>query len=278
MRTDFTFIDLFSGIGGFHSGLAPLGGKCLLASEILPIACETYFSNYGIKPFGDITKISLKNIPKHDLLCAGFPCQSFSNIGQKGGLDDPRGEMVYEIFRILRGKKPKAFILENVKGLVSHNQGKTLDFIIETLKNIGYKVDYRVLEAKDYGLPQIRKRLFIVGINNSINKKFEFPSPIELKYTLREVLGGEVERDFGFTVRIGGRRSGINNRYNWDSYKVNGNVRYITSDECLLLQGFNRNFKLKGTESQKYFQVGNSVPVSIINEIGKKLIPILYNF
>ena len=272
MKSKFSFIDLFSGIGGFHSGLAPLGGKCLMASDILPIACETYFTNYGLKPLGDITKITLKIIPKHDLLCGGFPCQAFSNVGHKKGFDDPRGEMIFEVFRILKGKNPKAFLLENVKGLAAHSQGKTLLFIIETLESLGYKVKYKVLEAKDYGLPQIRKRLFIVGVRKDIKSDFEFPQPTTLKYTLGDVLGGKVERDFGFTVRIGGRRSGINNRFNWDAYKVNGEVRYITPEECMLLQGFKKNFKLKGTESQKYYQVGNTVPVSIINEIGKELI------
>jgi DNA (cytosine-5)-methyltransferase 1 len=272
MKANFSFIDLFSGIGGFHLGLSPLGGKCLMASDILPIACETYFANFGIQPLGDITKISLKDIPKHDLLCGGFPCQAFSNVGHKKGFEDPRGEMIFEVFRILKGKKPKAFILENVKGLATHNQGKTLTFIIESLQNLGYTVKNQVLEAKDYGLPQIRKRLFIVGVRNDIKIDFEFPKPITLKYTLSEVLGGVVEREFGFTVRIGGRRSGINNRYNWDSYKVNGEVRYITPEECMLLQGFEKNFKLKGTESQKYYQVGNTVPTTIIHEIGKELI------
>lgn len=243
-----------------------------MASDILPIACETYFTNYGLKPLGDITKIALKDIPKHDLLCGGFPCQAFSNVGHKKGFDDPRGEMIFEVFRILKGKKPKAFILENVKGLAAHNKGETLEFIIETLESLGYKVKNKVLEAKDYGLPQIRKRLFIVGVRKDIKSEFEFPQPTTLKYTLSDVLGGYVEREFGFTVRIGGRRSGINNRYNWDSYKVNGEVRYITPEECMLLQGFKKNFKLKGTESQKYYQVGNTVPVTIINEIGKELI------
>jgi DNA (cytosine-5)-methyltransferase 1 len=272
MKSKFSFIDLFSGIGGFHSGLHPLGGECLMASDILPIACDTYFSNYGIQPQGDITKINVKDIPKHDLLCGGFPCQSFSNVGQKGGLDDPRGEMIFEVFRILEEKKPKAFILENVKGLVSHDGGKTLLFIINTLDSLGYNVKYKVLEAKDFGLPQIRKRLFIVGVKKTIKKTFEFPQPTELQYTLSDVLGGIVEREFGFTVRIGGRRSGISNRYNWDAYKVNGEVRYITPEECLLLQGFDKNFILKGTQSPKYYQVGNTVAVTIINEIGKELI------
>jgi DNA (cytosine-5)-methyltransferase 1 len=274
MQSKFSFIDLFSGIGGFHSGLASLGGECVFASDILPVACATYELNYGIKPFGDITKIDAKDIPSHDVLCAGFPCQSFSNVGQKGGLNDPRGEMIYEIFRILKAKKPKAFILENVKGLQSHDQGRVLKFIVETLTSLGYNVKHEVLEAKDYGLPQIRKRLFFVGIRNTVKKEFTFPAPVELQYTLNDVMKGNAEREFGFTVRIGGRRSGINNRFNWDAYRVDGKERIITPEECLLLQGFKPDFKLVGNESQRYYQAGNSVPVSIIHEIGKQLIKI----
>ena len=172
MKSKFSFIDLFSGIGGFHTALTALGGNCLMACDILPVACETYFKNHGIVPLGDITKIKSSDIPKHDLLCAGFPCQSFSNIGQKGGLNDPRGEMIYEIFRIIEAKKPKAFILENVKGLVAHNRGQTLEYIITMLESFGYNIKYDVLEAKDYGLPQIRKRLFIVGVQNKIKKQY----------------------------------------------------------------------------------------------------------
>lgn len=271
----FSFIDLFSGIGGFHLGLQPLGGECVFASDILPVCRVTYIDNYGIMPHGDITSIHEDDIPDHDLLCAGFPCQSFSNIGPKGGLNDPRGEMIYEIFRILKSKKPKAFLLENVKGLQSHQKGETLSYIINSLEEIGYNVHFKILEAKNFGLPQIRKRLFIVGIDKSIKKVFSFPKPIKLKYTLEDVLGGKAEREFGFTIRIGGRRSGIDNRFNWDSYRVDGEVKIITPEQCLKLQGFKDSFKLSGTLSQKYYQVGNSVPVTIVNEIGKELIRII---
>ena len=154
---DFKFIDLFSGIGGFHYGLAQCGGKCVMASEIDPIAIETYKTNYGITPKGDISKIDIKDIPEFDLLCGGFPCQSFSNVGQKGGLDDPRGALIYQVIRLLKGCQPKAFLLENVKGLLSHNKGETFKLIIKELTKCGYKVYYDVLEAKNYGVPQIRK-------------------------------------------------------------------------------------------------------------------------
>lgn len=271
MKKQFKFIDLFAGIGGFHLGLAKIGGECVFASEILEIARETYKLNFGLEPQGDITKIKAALIPDHDILCAGFPCQAFSNVGKKKGLEDPRGELVFEIFRILKKKRPKAFILENVRGLLSNNKGETFKIIVCNLNKLGYNVKFQVLEAKDYGLPQIRKRLFIVGVKKTLKKEFCFPAPIDLKYKLNQIFKGTVDREFGYTVRIGGRRSGINNRYNWDAYRINGNVRYILPKECMRLQGFPAKFKLKGTEAQKYFQVGNAVPVTIVTEIGKKL-------
>lgn len=268
----FTFIDLFSGIGGFHFGLSQLGGKCLLASDIYEKANETYFTNWGIKPIGDISQVKTEDIPKHDILCGGFPCQPFSNVGLKGGLEDPRGELIYEIVRILRAKQPKAFILENVKGLKSIQGGKTFEIILELLNESGYIVKSEILEAKDYGLPQIRKRLFFVGVRNDIQKEFNFPSPIPLKYSLSDVFDGKrVERDYGFTVRVGGRGSGIDNRYNWDSYFVDGEVTVITPEQCLMLQGFPKDFKLSGSKSDKFKQTGNSVPTTIVAEIGKEL-------
>ena len=275
MKKKFKFIDLFAGIGGFHIALSAIGGECVFASEILDIACKTYSKNFKIVPAGDITKINALDIPDHDILCAGFPCQAFSNAGKKEGFADPRGELIFEVFRILKKKKPKAFILENVKGLISHDGGRTLKTILNHLNLVGYNVKFQVLEAKDYGVPQIRKRVFIVGVKKKIKKEFDFPKAIKLKYSLSQVMGGEVEREFGFTVRIGGRRSGINNRYNWDAYLVNGVVRYITPKECLLLQGFPKNFKLEGNETQQYFQVGNAVPVTVVSEIGKKLLEVI---
>lgn len=271
-KTKFTFIDLFSGIGGFHMGCSLAGGKCLMASDINEIANNTYYENYGIKPLGDICEIKSCDIPVFDLLCAGFPCQPFSQVGQRGGLNDERGQLIFEIFRILKDKQPKSFILENVKGLQSIAGGKVLKFILSELDNIGYNVQCKILEAKDYGTPQLRKRLFFVGIKKDLNIDFTFPPPVPLKYTFSEIMGGKTERDYSFTIRIGGRRSGINNRFNWDCYKVNGEPRFITTQECLMLQGFKRDFKLCGNENQKFAQIGNSVPVTIVYEIVNQLI------
>lgn len=268
----FTFIDLFSGIGGFHAGIAPLGGKCIMASDINEVANQSYYANFKLKPKGDICKIKAKDIPDFDLLCGGFPCQPFSQVGQKGGLNDERGQLIYEVFRILKEKQPKAFILENVRGLVNMAQGTILKMILKELDDIGYDVSYKVLEAKDYGTPQLRKRLFIVGVRKDLGIKFEFPTPVPLKYTFSQIMGGRTEREYSFTIRIGGRRSGINNRYNWDCYRVDDEPRFITPEECLMLQGFDKNHILCGNQSQQYAQVGNSVPVSIVNLIGKKLV------
>ena len=260
----FKFIDLFSGIGGFHQGASWAGGKCVLASDIDKIANQTYKENYGIEPKGDIYDIKSKDIPNFDLLCAGFPCQAFSQVGQRKGLEDERGILIFQVIRILKEKQPKAFILENVKGLLSIQGGAIYNMIVERLKEVGYDVYTKVLEAKDYGTPQLRKRLFFVGIRKDIKVDFEFPQPVPLRYTFSEVMGGETEREYSFTIRIGGRRSGINNRFNWDAYRVNGQVRYITPEECLLLHGFPKSFKLCGNEGQKYHQVGNSVVVVLL--------------
>lgn len=271
MGDSFKFIDLFSGIGGFHYGLANCGGECVMASEIDETAIKTYIQNYKIEPKGDVSQIPIEDIPQFDLLCAGFPCQSFSNVGQKGGLDDPRGALIFQVIRILKGCQPKAFLLENVKGLLSHDKGKTISTIIEELTNCGYVVKYQVLEAKDYGVPQIRKRVFIVGVRNDIDIDFTYPEPTGCKKTLSEIMHGETERDYAFTIRIGGRRSGIDNKYNWDCYRVDGQPRYITVQECLELQGFPRDFYLAGNNDQQFKQVGNAVPTVVVEAIGRQL-------
>ena len=182
-----------------------------------------------------------------------------------------RGILIFQVLRILKEKKPKAFILENVKGLLSIQGGKIYRMIVGKLEDEGYKLYTKVLEAKDYGTPKLRKRLFFVGIRKDIDVEFTFPEPVPLKYTFSEIMGGKTERDYSFTIRIGGRRSGINNRFNWDAYWVDGEVRYITPEECLLLHGFPKGFKLCGNEGQRYHQVGNSVSCCIVNELVKRL-------
>lgn len=268
----FKFADLFSGIGGFHYGLTQVGGECVLACDIDPIARKTYELNYGLVPKGDIYEIKSDEIPNFDVLCAGFPCQAFSVIGNRKGFEDPRGLLIFEVFRILKDKKPKAFILENVKGLLTQNRGNTFNGIVNGLNECGYNVYHKILEAKDYGLPQIRKRLFMVGLRKDLKVDFHFPEPIGCQIFLGDILHGKTDRDYAFTIRVGGRNSGISNKYNWDSYYVDGKIHVLTPRECLFLQGFPADFSLAGNKEQQYRQVGNSVPTTVIREIGKALI------
>lgn len=271
-RPLFTFIDLFSGIGGFHSALTQLGGKCLLASDINTIANKTYELNYGMKPLGDIRQISSETIPDFDVLCAGFPCQSFSNIGLGRGLSDPRGHLFFEITRILKDKHPLAFILENVKGLLTHEKGATFEIIVKSLQECGYKVYSNILNAKDFGLPQDRKRLFFVGIRQDKSFDFVFPLPRPLSFFLSQVLGGKTEKECAYTIRIGGRHSGIDNRFNWDCYIVNKVPYFLTPRDCLALQGFPSGFVLCGKKSEQFAQVGNAVPINVVKAVGFQLL------
>lgn len=183
----FTFIDLFAGIGGFRIAMQNLGGKCVYSSEFDAKAQETYFANYGEMPFGDITKDSTKKyIPKSfDILCAGFPCQAFSLAGKRLGFnDETRGTLFFEVEDILRRHQPKAFFLENVKGLAIHDKGRTLKTILEHLDNAGYDVvPPKILNAMDYGVPQHRERIYIIGFRKDLNinvHDFEYPEPLTI--------------------------------------------------------------------------------------------------
>ena len=182
----FEFIDLFAGIGGFRMALQNLGGKCVFTSEWDKNAKVTYKANYGETPFGDITRDSTKNsIPDNfDILCAGFPCQAFSIAGKRGGFEDTRGTLFFDVAEIIKIKKPKAIFLENVKGLRNHNGGKTLATILNVLRNdLGYYVpDPQIINAKNYGVPQNRERIYIVGFRNDLNiDSFSYPEPLEEK-------------------------------------------------------------------------------------------------
>src|SRR5690625_162358 len=170
----FTYVSLFSGIGGFEQALNKLGGTCVFASEIDKFAAQAYETLYGEKPAGDITKIDAKEIPIHDLLVGGFPCQAFSVAGKRQGFEDTRGTLFFEIARIAKEKRPKALLLENVKGLVNHDKGNTLDTMIRTLNDIGYIVDFDVLNSKYFGVPQNRERIFIVAIREDLIDAEEF--------------------------------------------------------------------------------------------------------
>lgn len=199
----FTFIDLFAGIGGFRIGLERLGGKCVFSSEIDKHAVATYQSNFGEKPAGDITKIPAGEIPDHDVLCGGFPCQPFSVSGKQLGFEDARGTLFFEVMRLVAAKRPRAVFLENVANYARHRNGDTLRRTISMLEGEGYRTKYSILNASDYGVPQARKRLYIVGVREDVlSGEFEFPKALDRKVKLKDFLlpnskvkGTEIERD-----------------------------------------------------------------------------------
>ncbi|WP_338792774.1 HpaII family restriction endonuclease [Bernardetia sp. MNP-M8] len=283
----FKFIDLFAGIGGFHLAMHRLGGECVFASEIDEYARLTYQENYqktSPKLFEnnlfnkDIRTVSPKDLPDFDVLCAGFPCQPFSQAGYKRGFADnhssERGNLFFNIAEILEAKKPKAFFLENVRGLVTHDKGKTFKIIRNILENeLGYSFYYKVVHASDYGLPQLRPRVFIVGFRDEgFMNSFNFPAPIPLKFTMSDVWQGECSREIGFTIRVGGRGSDITDRRNWDNYLVDGELRRLSYIEAKKMQGFPNDFEFPVSKTQAIKQLGNSVAVDAVEAVAKNLL------
>lgn len=315
----FTFIDLFAGIGGFRLALQNLGGKCVFTSEWNHYAQKTYEINFGEVPFGDITKINEIEIPNHDLLVGGFPCQPFSiagvskknALGKKHGfLDETQGTLFFDIARIIKEKRPKTFLLENVKNLVSHDKGKTFMIISETLKELGYSVHFKVLDGK-YFVPQHRERILIVGFDKKVFKgkeKFEFPQmpknppmvvedilekDVDEKYTLSDKLWDYLQKyaqkhkaagnGFGFgLVNFDGISRTLSARYYKDGSEIlipqeGKNPRRLTPRECARLQGYPESFKIPVSDTQAYKQFGNSVVMPLMQEVSKEIIKVLKN-
>lgn len=310
---NFTFIDLFSGIGGFRLAFESVGGKCIFSSDIDKWANETYHLNFGEYPHGDISKISTDDIPDHDVLCAGFPCQPFSIGGYRKGFCDTRGTLFFEVERILKAKMPQAFILENVKGLTNHDKGNTFKVIKQSLNNLGYSIFYKVLNSKDYGVPQNRERIYIVGFKNK-GFPFKFPNPSFSKSNINELLEDNVEgHDLTETASKHLKKHFSNflekKKFNKEyplfateirpsrcSFRNDGcspcltakmgtggnNVpalvtedRKLTVRECLRLQGFPEDYKMKDNYSQSYKQIGNSVTVPVVQLIAKEMVKYL---
>jgi len=285
------FIDLFAGIGGFHIAFHNVGAECVFSSEIDKFARKTYEANMKkISPkifendmfAGDILNVNPKEIPDFDIVCAGFPCQPFSQIGYKKGFQDEkynRGNMFFEIVKIIKEKKPKAFFLENVRNLAKHEDGKTFQIIKETLESLGYSFHCKLVRASDYGLPQHRPRLFMIGFRSETtqNSKFKFPEKTPLKYTLSDIFNGKCERDIGFTLRVGGRGSKINDRRNWEFYRVDGEVKRLRVKEGKMMQGFPKDFEFPVSEVQAMKQLGNSVAIFAIQAVAKNVIMYLNN-
>ncbi len=279
------FIDLFAGIGGFHMAFHNVGGECVFASEWDEPARKTYYENFKkISPelfdkhfIGDINSVKdiKKEIPDFDVLTGGFPCQPFSNAGHRKGFNDTRGTLFFNIAEILRIKKPKAFFIENVRGLLNHDGGKTFEVIKNTIeKDLGYSFYYKIVKASDHGLPQLRPRLFMVGFRDK-NIKFEFPKETPLKITMSDVWEGKCSRDVGFTLRCGGRGSNIKDRRNWDSYIVDGKVKRIGPKEGKRMQGFPDSFVFPVSEVQAMKQLGNSVAIDAIQAVANQIVKTL---
>ena len=196
-NTKFTFIDLFAGIGGMRIAFQNLGGKCVFSSEIDKQAQKTYAANFGEIPNGDITKINETDIPDHDILVGGFPCQAFSIAGKRGGFKDTRGTLFFDVARIINAKRPKAFFLENVKGLTNHRGGKTLATILNVLRNdLDYIVpEPQIINAKNFGVPQNRERIFIIGFRKDLGIKEEdfcYPEPTDTTKTIKDIIEKDV--------------------------------------------------------------------------------------
>ena len=275
------FIDLFAGIGGFHLAFHNAGAECVFASEWDAAARLTYETNFiKMSPLlfkrgnfaGDITKVDKEKIPDFDILCAGFPCQPFSQAGFRKGFEDIRGTLFFDIAEIIRVKQPQAFFLENVRGLYTHDEGRTFETIKRTItEDLGYSFHHAIVKASDHGLPQHRPRLFMVGFKNP-STHFEFPQKRKLKFTMSDVMKGEVDREIGFTLRVGGKRSPIGDRRNWDGYVVDGELRRLTPNEGKKMQGFPANFKFPVSDSEALKQLGNSVAVTAIQDYAESII------
>ncbi|MEO5646035.1 MAG: DNA cytosine methyltransferase [Candidatus Paceibacterota bacterium] len=275
------FIDLFAGIGGFNIAFSNAGAECVFVSELDQKARETYQLNFKKKEpwifegnnfVGDIKEVDPKNIPDFNILTGGFPCQPFSHAGKKKGFDDVRGTLFYDIVKILKEKRPEAFFLENVSHFLKHDNGNTFAEVKRVIEEeLGYSFYYKIVRASDFNLPQHRARLFMIGFKNK-EIKFEFPKPIERTMTMSNIFGAYCEKDIGYTLRVGGRGSGLHDRRNWDTYLVDGKAKRITVEEGKRMMGFPETYQFPVSEAQAMKQLGNSVAVPAIQAVAKQII------
>jgi DNA (cytosine-5)-methyltransferase 1 len=280
VKKEIKYIDLFCGIGSFHYSFKKNGWKCVMACDIAQSARNTYNENYDIVPLKDICEIDPKYIENYDILCAGFPCQPFSQAGKHLGFDDKRGTMFAQVMKFVEYHKPKVIVLENVQGLLNHNKGKTFKKIYSDIEAANYNITYKVLKCSDYGIPQMRKRLLIVGIKKDVEIKGNIEDIFNLKkyekkMILSTYMNKNFKKDIAYTIRCGGKHSPINDKHNWDGYIIDGNEYRLTIEDALKLQGFPQNFKLCGSKSEKWKLLGNTIPTIFTEIIGKQLIEIV---
>lgn len=295
-----TFIDLFAGIGGCRIAFESVGCKCVWSCDWDLDAQDVYEANFRERPAGDITKIPSSQIPEHDILVAGFPCPSFSIIGDRQGLSDHNGSLFFVIERILRDRSPEAFMLENVSDLKNHNKGKTLDTILNHLESVPYFVHWKILDALNFGLAQKRERIIFVGFRD--NYRFEFPEGLRTRKELRDILEDDdkVPKQYWASERIRRNRAesvkgkkmqypsvwhenkagniGVhpyscalraNASYN---YLLLNGVRRLTPREMLRLQGFPESFKIQGSYTAIRKLIGNSVPIPMIQAVAQEML------
>ena len=306
-KPNFNFIDLFAGVGGMRLGFEFAGGKCVYTSEWDSNAQKTYEANFGEIPEGDITKVDEKDIPDFDVLLAGFPCQPFSTIGQRAGFKhETQGTLFYDVLRIIEHKRPSSFLLENVKGLISHDSGKTLKVILESLTSIGYQVQYKVLDAADFGVPQYRKRIYIVGFDTKRFKReiqFYWPKPLNKKIGIGKYIESGIE-DHSISKHLqksyfdkldDGRPQIVTQESDFpvktlvSTYhkiqRLTGTfvkdgptgVRLLTANECKAIMGFPKTFKIPVSRTQMYRQMGNSVAVPVVKAVAREISATLLN-
>lgn len=314
LKSQFTFIDLFAGIGGMRLAYENVGGRCVYSKEWNKYSQQTYYANFGEQPEGDITKVDAKTIPDHDILVAGFPCQPFSiagvskkiSLGRKTGFEDKtQGTLFFDVCRILKEKRPKAFMLENVKNLKSHDKGRTFKTILESLDELKYKVFFAVLDGQNF-VPQHRERIIIVGFDmerygDDIEFDFDI-TPVNPKPVMRDILEKKVDdkytlsdnlwtylqnyaakhraagNGFGYGIApLDGVSRTISARYHKDGSEIliaqkGKNPRRLTPRECARLQGFPESFVIPVSDTQAYRQFGNSVVVPLIENVAKLIV------
>ncbi|MXZ48604.1 MAG: DNA cytosine methyltransferase [Candidatus Dadabacteria bacterium] len=292
----YNFIDLFAGIGGFRVSMERLGMKCVFSSEIDEHARMVYQRNFNDNPRGDICEINAREIPKHDILCAGFPCQSFSIAGKKGGMDDRRGRLFYEILRVVEYHKPLVLLLENVRNILTVDGGDVMKTIEARLDEAGYSVHYSLLDASDYGIPQKRERVYFACVRKGTGLRYKEPKPDRKDIFLKDVLddfvderliirrdditiekdgepepahkpirighlnkGGQGERIYhpnGHAITLAADSGGVGSRTGL--YLVDGVVRRLSISECKRLMGFDVNH-VTDVGARGYRQLGNAV-------------------
>jgi DNA (cytosine-5)-methyltransferase 1 len=296
------YVDLFAGVGGFRVAMQQAAescgaaASCVYSSEIDEQCRTVYSSNFNEMPDGDITLVDPASVHDHDILLAGFPCQSFSIIGNRGGLSDPRGSLFFRIVDILAAKRPSAFILENVKSIINHDGGRTFETIIDTLSSTGYSVRYKVLNAINYGLPHNRERVFIVGTTTA--NRFAWPSGGRQMLPLEYILESNVDESFYVSDRIRNKRSshvqrcvspaiwhenksGIISSHPYScalragasyNYLLVDGVRRLTGREMFRLQGFPDSFIISSSYAQSRKQAGNSLPIPVASAVIRSVI------